>query len=309
MPITDTHAHIYSPDETRYPMIDDPLRPPAGTGTIAHLRQEMGANGVERVVAIHTSTTYRWDNRFITDSARENAPWMVGVCTLNPNDPVSPDLLRRYVAECNVRGMRSVPGGDPLRLDHPGVDALWSTAEELGIVINALIRVELADQLETMLQRHPNLNVVLDHCMYPKAADGLQGETLQRCLALAQYPNLNVVLDHCMYPKAADGLQGETLQRCLALAQYPNLHAKLTWLVESSDEAYPFADTYPLLRAVIDAYGPERCVWGSDFPTELWTPKATYTQAIECFRDRLGLSDAEREAILSTTPGRLWFGE
>ena len=276
MPITDTHAHIYSPDETRYPMIDNPLRPPAGTGTIEHLRQEMAANQVERVVAIHTSTAYRWDNRFISDSARENAPWMVGVCTLNPGDPASPDLLRRYVAECNVRGMRSVPGGDPPRLDHPGVDALWSAAEELGIVINALIRVELADQLETMLQRHPSLNVVLDHCMYPKAADGLQGETLQRCLALAQYPNL---------------------------------HAKLTWLVESSDEAYPFADTYPLLRAVIDAYGPERCVWGSDFPTELWTPKATYTQAIECFRDRLGLSDAEREAILSTTPGRLWYGE
>ncbi|MBC7238024.1 MAG: amidohydrolase [Chloroflexi bacterium] len=277
MPYTDTHAHIYSPDEKRYPMIPRPLRPPAGTGTIEHLRREMAANGIERVVAIHTSTAYEWDNRFISDSARANAPWMVGVCTLNPDDPASPELLRRYVADYNVRGMRSVPGApNRSRLDHPGVDALWSMAEELGIVINVLIHVDLADQLEVMLRRHPELPVVLDHCMYPKAVDGLQGETLQRCLALSRYPNL---------------------------------YAKLTWLVDSSAQEYPFEDTYPLLRAVIDAYGPERCIWGSDFPTELWTPKATYTQAFRCFAQELGLTEAEKEAILSTTPGRLWFGE
>jgi len=49
MRITDTHAHIYSPDEARYPMIDRPLRPPEGTGTVAHLQAEMAAHGVQRV--------------------------------------------------------------------------------------------------------------------------------------------------------------------------------------------------------------------------------------------------------------------
>ena len=277
MHITDTHAHIYSLDETRYPMIPDPLRPPDATGTVAHLREEMAASGVERVVAIQTSTAYRWDNRFLADSARENAPWMVGVCTLDPENPESPSILRKLVAEYNVRGMRSVPaGGHNKRLDHPGVDALWRTAEYLGIVINALIPLDLVDDLEAMLSRHPGLPVVLDHCMSPKAADGLDGETLQRVLQLARYPNL---------------------------------HAKLTWLVHSSEGDYPFEDTYPLLHAVIDAYGPERCVWGSDFPCELWTPKASYGQHVSLFTQALGLSDAQKETILSTTPGRLWFGD
>lgn len=282
MLITDTHAHIYSSDEARYPMIEDPLRPPEGTGSIEHLRREMKAMGVGRVLAIHTSTAYQWDNRFLTDSARDNTPWMVGVCTLNPEDDRSPDLLRRYVAEYNVRGMRSYPAGrDPERpgvpcLDHPGVDALWSTAEELGIVINVLTRVDLADELECLLDRHAGLPVVLDHCMYPRGADGLEGETIQRDLELAKHPNL---------------------------------HAKLTWLVDSSDEEYPFADTRPLLRAVVDAYGPERCVWGSDFPCELWTPKATYEQHYRQFTEGVGFSEAELEHILSRTPGRLWFDE
>jgi len=277
MPITDTHAHIYSPDETRYPMIAAPLRPPPGTGTIEHLRREMAVHGVERVVAIHTSTAYRWDNRFLADSARANAPWMVGVCTLNPEDPASPDLLRRLVADSNVRGMRSVPAeGGGRHLDHPGVDALWSAAEELGIVINVLIHVELADELEAMLRRHRGLRVVLDHCMYPKGADGVDGPVMRRVLALAEHPNL---------------------------------HAKLTWLIDSSSQEDPFSDTYPLVRAVIDAYGPERCVWGSDFPCELWTPKGSYGRHLELFSGALGLSDAERDAILSATPGRLWFGE
>ena len=277
MQITDCHAHIYSNDTQRYPMISEPLRPPQGTGTVEHLRREMAANGVARVVAIHTTTAYGVDNSFLAETARANAPWMVGVCTLNPDDPASPDLLERYVREYNVRGMRSVPAktGDKI-MDHPGVDALWSRAEALGIPVNPLIRLSLADQLEALLQRHPGLRVVLDHCMYPRGKDGLTGETIRRVLALASYPNL---------------------------------YAKLTWLVDSSDADYPFADTYPLLRAVIDAYGPERCLWGSDFPCELWIPRATYAQHLDLFRNALGLSASEEQAILADTPGRLWFGE
>lgn len=278
MMLTDCHAHIYSPDETHFPMIENPLRPPTGTGTLEHLRREMAANGVQRVVAIQTSTAYRWDNRFLTHTARANAPWMVGVCTLNPDDPGSPELLRRYVADCRVRGLRSVPAGGPERpqLDHPGVDALWAAAEDLGIVVNVLIHVEHADELERLLKRHRRLRVVLDHCMYPRGHEGLGGTTIQRALALASHPNL---------------------------------YAKLTWLVDTSDSGYPFGDTHPLLRAIVDAYGPERCVWGSDFPCELWTPKASYATSLRLFREALGLTQAQLGIILERVPGELWFSQ
>ena len=67
--IVDTHAHIYSPDQTAYPTISEPLRPPRGTGSPEHLRQEMQNADVDRAVLIQTSTFYRWDNRYLRDTS------------------------------------------------------------------------------------------------------------------------------------------------------------------------------------------------------------------------------------------------
>src|SRR5262245_37074641 len=88
--IIDAHAHIYSEDEQKYPPIAKPYRPPAGKGTIAHLRQELKANGVRRAMAIHTRTFYEWDNRFTADACRANRDVITGVCLLDPDDGKSP---------------------------------------------------------------------------------------------------------------------------------------------------------------------------------------------------------------------------
>ena len=90
MLIIDTHTHIYSPDEKRYPPAKErlehgwkgepmskPLRPP-GKASLEDLRQESRANGVAAVCAIQTATFYRWDNRYICDSARSNPDWVAG---------------------------------------------------------------------------------------------------------------------------------------------------------------------------------------------------------------------------------------
>jgi len=237
--------------------------------------REMTASGVTRVVAIQTSSAYRWDNRFLADAAKANAPWMVGVCTLNPDDQTSPEQLTRFVQGYNVRGLRSVPGGDPAHLDHPGVEALWRTASQLKIVVNVLTGPALADELARMLARFPELPVVLDHCLNISAS--------------------------------AEGQA--TVRTVVELARYPNLHAKLTFVPTGTAEPYPCRDMHGAVRQVINAYGPDRCVWGTDFPCELWCPKVTYTQHLKVFTDDLGLSEAEQRAILETTSTRLWFKE
>ncbi len=123
--VIDCHAHIYSDDEHAYPTIENPYRPPAGKGTVADLRREMKANGVARVTAIQTRTFYRWDNRFLADSARQHRDFMIGVCTLDPDDPMSPALLEKPVRGSNFRGMRSIPAKSG-RLDDPRQEALWA---------------------------------------------------------------------------------------------------------------------------------------------------------------------------------------
>ena len=272
MSIVDTHAHIYSPDEQRYPPIEKPLRPPGGKGSLEDLRAESRAHGVNAACIIQTSTFYRFDNRYICDSAKAAPDWTASVCTLDPDDRHSPSLLGQHVREYGVRGMRSIPASDG-RLDHPGVRALWKVALEQGIVINILIGPEKADQADRMLADFPKLRVVLDHCLNLKAG-----------------PNL-----------------GSTLEKVLHLSRRPNLHAKLTFVPTGSAAGFPCADMHEACLKVIDAFGAERCVWGSDFPCELWTPKVSYAEHLKIFSNVLPMKSADRQQILGETANRLWF--
>jgi predicted TIM-barrel fold metal-dependent hydrolase len=274
--IIDCHAHIYSEDRVKYPTIETPYEPPAGTGTVAHLQREMRAAGVKYVTAIQTSTYYRWDNRFTADASRENKSFMAGVCTLDPDDAASPKLLEEYVKSYNIRGMRSIPAKSG-KLDDPGVDALWGTAERLGIVINVLVNFDRQGEIEALVKRHPRLRVVIDHC-----------------LNISRKPMAEPMLE-------------PTLKAMRALAKIPTLHAKLSFLATGSAEEYPFRDMHQPCLDVIKAFGPDRCVWGSDFPCELWCPNVTYAQHLRLFTHELGLDSKTQRAILGETPRRLWF--
>jgi predicted TIM-barrel fold metal-dependent hydrolase len=270
--IIDCHAHIYALDEDKYPTIEKPKRPPAGCGTVTHLRREMEANGVRRVTAIQTSSYYRWDNRFTADSARFHKDFMVAVVTLDPDDPSSPQMLRKYVRDYNARGMRSVPASSG-RLDDPGVEKLWAEAERLGIVINVLTGRHHRDQIESLAKRHPDLQIVIDHCM-----DLRVGPTLLT-----------------------------TLEAMQELAKLPNINAKLTFIPTGSAESFPCRDLHRACYAMIEAFTPERCVWGSNFPCELWCPEISYSQHLSIFKTELGLDELSKRAILGETAARLWF--
>jgi predicted TIM-barrel fold metal-dependent hydrolase len=278
--LIDCHPHIYSADEKTYPPIENPYRPPAGKGTVDHLRHEAlmvrseeVPAGVKFATAIHTSTFYRWDNRFTADASRDNRDFLVGICTLNPDDPNSSKTLEEYVKSYNVRGLRSVAAGSG-KFDDAGVEALWETAERLEIPVNALTTAEKKGEIEALAKRHPMLRVVIDHCLYIKA-----GPTLE--------PTLNAMRE---------------------LSELPNVFAKLSFIPDGSAEAYPCRDMHDPCRTVIKAFGPERCVWGSCFPCELWCPKVTYEQHLSIFIHALGLDDKARRAILGETARRLWFG-
>lgn len=273
--IVDTHAHIYSPDEATYPTIERPYRPPPGAGTPEGLRGEMAGAGVQRAMLIQTTTFYGWDNSFLRDTSAGAGEWAVGVCTLDPDNPHSPDVLYALGQRANVRALRTYVSGTGEhrgRFDHPGNRRLFSAAREQGIVINALLGLPAADDLATLLADFPDLPVTLDHC-----------------LALSAGPALEA-----------------TVAKVEALARFPNLHAKLTFLPTGSAEEYPFRDLRGACRRFIAAYGPERCVWGSDYPTELWCPKTTYAGHLDLFRQELGLSSGEQGAILGETAARLY---
>ena len=109
MEIIDTHAHPYHPDESVYPMIPDPFRPPPGIGTIEHLRRDTSESGVAKAVLIQTGSAYLWDNRMIADTAAANRDWTTAVCNLDAAAPESVDEFERLFAGFNVTGLRLEP--------------------------------------------------------------------------------------------------------------------------------------------------------------------------------------------------------
>ena len=275
--IIDTHAHLFSSDEKRYPPRGNPARPPGGAGTLERLRREVDANHVRGVCAVQVSGFYGFDNRFICDAAKANPGWMAGVCTLDPDDPHSPELLAQYKKEYGIRGMRSVPSRSG-KLDHPGVRALWKSALDQGIVINLLTRAGLADEADRLLQDFPGLPVVLDHSLQLEAG-----------------------------PRVS-----ETLAALRKLSKHKNVHTKISFIgngPQGCQDGYPCGSFHEVCLEVIHIFGPERCAWGSHFPQETYSPKLTYSQALRIFSEVLPLSEEARAAVLGGTAKRLWFKE
>jgi predicted TIM-barrel fold metal-dependent hydrolase len=277
MLIIDCHAHICSPDETRYRPKDNPLRSPSGKISVEDLRQTSQANGVRAVRAIQTVSFYGYDNRYLCDSAKANRSWMRGVCTLDPDDPRSPELLRRFAREYGVASLRSVPSpSHKTGFDDAGVRALWKAAADAGITIDIfLMRLEMVPSAAKLLTEFPKMTVGFDHCMDLKPG-----------------------------PLLAPGLKA-----VIELARFRNLYPKLDFIGTGTTRKFPCEDLQESCLAIIGAYGPERCVWASSFPNDLWTPKITYSEHLRLFTEVLPLKQQARKAILGETARRLWFPE
>jgi predicted TIM-barrel fold metal-dependent hydrolase len=274
MLIIDVHAHIYSPDEQRYQPKSEPLRVPGNKGSVEDLRATMRANDVAAVRAIQTVSFYGYDNRYLCDSAKRHTGWLAGVCTLDPDDPHSPGLLRQFVREYGVRSLRSVPSPSRKTFDDPGVRALWKVVVDQGISVDIfLMRMEMVGSAVRLLNDFPGLTVGFCHCMDLKPGPLLE-------------PTLKAVRD---------------------LARFRNLYAKVDFIGTGTKLKYPCSDLHHAALQVIDAYGPERCVWGSCFPNELWTPNVTYAEHLRIFREALPLSDTARRWILGGTARKIWF--
>ena len=271
--IVDTHAHIYHADETLYPKKEQPLRPPAGSGGIEDLRHQTKSAGVERVVLVQTGSAYQWDNHLLGTTSAAEPAWTVGVCNVDPMASASLSILERLVLKKNVKGVRLEPTQESTpRYYQPGAVALWRQVQELGAVVCAHINAQYINELALFLEQFPQVPVVLDHCAYPTT-------------------------------EVAD----QTLKQLATLAHFPQLYGKLSFGVTASSMPYPFKDTHAMLLRAIDILGPERCMWGSDFPCDLWLKKCTYEEHLAVFTEELGLSSGVQAAILEETPMRMWF--
>jgi L-fuconolactonase len=134
-------------------------------------------------------------------------------------------------------------------------------------------------------------------------------DQLRACAeAAAATPSLTFVLDHLGKPSIRDGAAGLAAWRkaVTPLAELPNVYAKLSGLVtEAYWNTWRPSDLYPFVDAAIELFGPQRLMFGSDWPVCLLA--ASYGQVLSAISDNLAtLSVAEREEILAGTAIRAY---
>jgi L-fucono-1,5-lactonase len=119
--------------------------------------------------------------------------------------------------------------------------------------------------------------------------------------AAAAVPDLVFVLDHLGKPPIAAGHTEPWAQDLRGLAALPNTVAKLSGLITEADwRRWQVAELRPYAEVALDAFGPARMMFGSDWP--VCTLAANYPDVLAAARDlTAGLSPAEREALFAGT--------
>ena len=124
----------------------------------------------------------------------------------------------------------------------------------------------------------------------------------------ARNPNTQLVIDHLGLPQPheppAPNEPFADLPKLLALATHDNVAVKVSGACTLSHEPFPYKDIWNPLGRVFDAFGFDRCMWGTD-----WTRAVgmlTYQQGVEAFRVTDRLSDNERAALMGDTLQRVY---
>jgi L-fuconolactonase len=120
------------------------------------------------------------------------------------------------------------------------------------------------------------------------------------------HPDQSFVLDHCAKPPIATGQLEPWSMHMRDLAKRPNVCCKLSGLVTEADwQQWTRAILEPYWRVVLDAFGPSRLLFGSDWPVSLLA--SSYQRWVDTVTEWVApLTESERNAIWGGTASRVY---
>ena len=188
---------------------------------------------------------------------------------IRPFDPESEtidDEMAEWTGTPGVVGARIMLARMDFGGDHAGLNRIMAAGGRAGVPVNVMASGKL-DILRELARRNPDTVTVIDH------------------VGLAQP----------FEPPAPPDTFGD-LDAVLSLAELDNVVIKISGACTLAQEPFPYPDIWEPLRRIFDAYGIERCMWGTD-----WTRAInvlTYEQGVEAFRVTDELSDSERSELM-----------
>lgn len=275
-PVFDAHVHVWSADRERYPMVSGRDRPLEHDGSAETLLSQMDAAGVSGALLVQTPWLGE-DNRYLVDAMRRHPRRFAALGWLE--DPLAihaPDRIERHYHEDGFRGVR-------LHLTDDRVNA-GVAAGECDSLFRKVQALEVPVQFLNRVPSHPTV------------------------LSVARrFPELALVIDHLGHPEAAESPEYASSKTFFELAGHPNVYVKVSNHVLSSRAPYPWPDLHGYQRRLLDAFGPRRLMWGSNWPMRLPPDGPAYAERLDAVRVHLpGLAPEDRDWLIGRTALSLW---
>jgi predicted TIM-barrel fold metal-dependent hydrolase len=274
MTIIDAQLHAYERNHPGRPWHGVLAGPDEVTGdqTVA----AMDAIGVDGAILVSAFTMYRYDASYALEVRKRHPGRFAVVKPVDPADPAVADVIAEWKRTPGTVGIRMLLVRAGLAADaaDPGLNRVLATAARLSLPVNLHIAGRL-DQGTELIRRNPDTQIVVDH--------------------------LGLVQPHDPPVPAEPWAE---LPKVLELAALPNVAIKITGACTLSHQPFPYADIWDPVCRMIDAFGIDRCLWGTD-----WTRAVkllTYAQGVDAFRatDRISVSDKAR--LMGGTLARIY---
>ena len=266
MTIIDCQIHAYEANTPQRPWHSVPNWPAHVTGD--EMVAAMDKVGVDGAIFISPFAMYQYDASYAVEVQRAHPGRFALVKPVNPDDPAVEDVIAAWKKSPGTVGIRiMLPKESKRATDDPGLDRILRAAVRHNLPVNMLCWGNVGAGT-ALIDRHPDTRFIIDHLaiMQPRTPDTRAAEP---------WADLPKVLD---------------------LAKRPNAVIKVSGACTLSQKPYPFPDIWDPLARTFDAWGFERCLWGTD-----WTRAfavVNYEQAVEPFRLTDRLSDSERAMLM-----------
>jgi len=269
----DAQVHAYERDHPGRPWAAVLQGPPEVTGD--DMVAAMNAVGVDGALLVSPFALYRYDATYALQVYAAH-PGRFGVIKpVDPTDPAVAETIADWAATTGTVAIRLMmnPGVSTDPAD-PGLNRVLAAAARHALPVNLMCwgRLEQAGQ---MAARNPNTRLVIDHLGLPQP-----------------------------FTPPAPAEPFADLPKVLALAAHDNIAVKITGAGTLSHEPFPYNDLWDPLWHIFDAFGLDRCLWGTD-----WTRAVallTYEQGVEAFRITDRLSDSDRAVLMGETLQRVY---
>ncbi len=269
----DAQVHTYERNHPGRPWVGTMYGPAEVTGD--QMVAAMDHVGVDAAILVSPFSLYRFDASYALEVYAAHSDRFRLVKPVDPTDPSVADTIADWVRTSGTVGirlfLRDDVSTDPA---DPGINHVLATAAQHALPVNLACTGRM-DQAEQLAARNPDTRLVIDHLGLPQ-------------------PRVPP-------PPAAPFAE---LPKLLALAAYENVAVKISGVCTLSHELFPYADIWDPLGRIFDAFGFERCMWGTD-----WTRAVgmlSYEQGVNAFRVTDRLTDSERAALMGGTLQRIY---